>query len=288
MIGANDHANGCSLLVKILPSLLAAAAGLACPAEAAKLLVVSENATLADQVKTAVLETAPFAEIPNFMIDIVLRPPISLGCGDYEESENTALTHVWRCDDDKIADLLLERAANRVIVIIHSNDSVANTGVGAVYTTVTEGSILQMGPKVAVHELGHGIGFGDEYVYDSVMAVEYCVENWRALNLTMLKVQESYSSELRARNFVGAYVPWYPRIGRSTPILTGDKLGTPTPGVVGLYKSHVCDNAKNGVTAWLPIEEETLMGGPSDLDLGFPSFYFPYIYEAFGEVYTGQ
>lgn len=259
---------------------------------AGKLLLLSEDEQSAEIARRVVLEESPFREIPNFNVEVVTVAPGSLGCSLIQrDSENKYLAdeiaadrliHARECDDDKVLHFGAELGAAKIIVIVNDEVAAGHAKFDGEYAIMTSALVRQI-PRSVLHEIGHLVGLLDEYEYPEVLAKRYCVAGFFGPNLTMLRESVPYTRDYDARAMHRPVIPWFESISDDTPITTGDRLGTPKSGLVGLYPSKVCDNATNGISAWRPTETDSIMANVADPELGFPQQYHYVFYEAFGK-----
>lgn len=162
-----------------------------------------------------------------------------------------------------------EKASYAIIV----KDESRYGGSGGLNPVITTGSPAAM----ALHELMHRLGFADEYSYhNSCEADLYCPaggDDWispsgygahptTSFNVAVFTPQASYASNAEVRAAHGKQIPWLIFIDKSTDIMKAGKIGTPPSphaGVIGLYRSTVCDQASVTTPTWQSISQPTIM-----------------------------
>ncbi len=249
--------------------------------EAGKLVIVSDDPAAAQAVVDMMSKTEPYASMLNAQSLTITTKTIDSQTLNTSCTFNVLSQGTLQCPD-VVSRTAADLNADKVFVIKKDTRQAASAdmnGIGAAMTSV-------MPPEVAIHEIAHLAGLADEYTFSATDAATYCTTTWRAPNLTFLEEVPPYTSDLRARNMHGAYIPWY---GQMTArlITTGTNLGTPEPNRIGLYRSQVCTNAPKNtkgnliVSSWRPGDDNTptIMSVPES---GYiPESFYPLIYAAF-------
>ncbi|MCA1766638.1 MAG: peptidase [Idiomarina sp.] len=95
--------------------------------------------------------------------------------------------------------------------------------------------------KVIQHELGHWMGFADEYEMTKSLARQFCYGRYEHKSLNIIGKKEINS--------------WHEIASRE-----GDswRLGSSENATIGLFKANTCD-AINGKQAWRPVDFSTAM-----------------------------
>ncbi|MCK7458221.1 M64 family metallopeptidase [Idiomarina aminovorans] len=116
--------------------------------------------------------------------------------------------------------------------------------------------------KVIQHELGHWMGFADEYEMTKSLAQKFCHGRYehKSLNIIVTKQEQSYTAE--QVQDIYQRLPWKKEINSWHEIASfeGDnwRLGSSENAVTGLFKADTC-NAINGRQAWRPVDVSTAM-----------------------------
>lgn len=116
--------------------------------------------------------------------------------------------------------------------------------------------------KVIQHELGHWLGFADEYAMSESLAQKFCNGHYEheSLNIIVSGHAQYYSSE-QVQDIYNN-LPWKNEISSWQEIAQkdGDKwrLGSQESREIGLFKADTC-NAISGKQAWRPVNVRTAM-----------------------------
>lgn len=115
---------------------------------------------------------------------------------------------------------------------------------------------------VLAHEVGHWLGFADEYAMSPELAEPFCQGRYQhpSLNVVTTAAVEMSSDELEA---LWQRLPWQVQV--SDWQLLGEalgedrwRLGSPQGTAVGLFASRTCDNVA-GRYSWKPVAAMTAM-----------------------------
>lgn len=112
------------------------------------------------------------------------------------------------------------------------------------------------------HEIGHWLGFADEYAMSASLAEDYCQGRYRhpSVNVVTTTQQRVSSRELKA---LWQRLPWREAVAdwRDLAQLEDDgqwRLGSAASKTVGLFPSPTC-NAITDVYSWKPVPQMTAM-----------------------------
>lgn len=115
---------------------------------------------------------------------------------------------------------------------------------------------------VIQHELGHWVGFADEYEMSEVLAQKFCYGYYDhdSLNIIVTEAHKDYS----ARQVKAIYksLPWKDELRSWQDIAIKKqgkwRLGSPEDAIVGLFKADTC-NSVDDRQAWRPVNTRTAM-----------------------------
>lgn len=170
----------------------------------------------------------------------------------------------------------IQAELNADYMIYVRNDPIDGGGGGDGVTIVNTPSSDSL-TTIGLHEFMHAIGFADQYPYQSVCNADRFCNPTReelkekigrngygpfprvAANLVSLPDEAPYASDAQARNRHGSQIPWFSKIKASTPIVTGNQLGTPKKNVIGLFPARTCENTTEKMKLWRAGEETNIM-----------------------------
>ncbi|PWW41485.1 IgA peptidase M64 [Idiomarina loihiensis] len=115
---------------------------------------------------------------------------------------------------------------------------------------------------VIQHELGHWLGFADEYEMSDALAQKFCYGYYDhdSLNIIVTEAHNEYS--VRQVKAVYKSLPWKAELSSWQDIATQKqgkwRLGSSKEAAVGLFKTDTC-NAIDDRQAWRPVNVRTAM-----------------------------
>lgn len=115
---------------------------------------------------------------------------------------------------------------------------------------------------VIQHELGHWMGFADEYEMSEALAQKFCYGDYDhdSLNIIVTEAHKEYSAEQVEAIYQN--LPWKRELSSWQDIAKQKqekwRLGSPESAVVGFFKADTC-NAIDDRQAWRPVNVRTAM-----------------------------
>ena len=201
---------------------------------------------------------------------------------------------------DSIQSLLflgaLKKTEKAAFVIVVKDDP-RYGGSGGPSPVITSGSPAAM----ALHELLHQLGFADEYSYlnaceadlycppggdDTISRSGFGSHPTTAFNVAVFSEDKSYSSSEDVRRKHNKQIHWVNFIDKTTELLTNGKVGTPRPGLIGIYRAGVCDKASSLTPTWASVSEPTIMRTLKTTYI--PEDYWPTIAKSLNTKIEGQ
>ena len=139
--------------------------------------------------------------------------------------------------------------------------------------------------KLLEHEVGHWLGFEDEYALRPALAVLRCTaprveQNIWAMGLNIVAVKDGtyFNSIDEAYSKLSPHMPWLPHIAKLQDFMVESQQGWSLKSQssfglssekVGIYVTNTCDN-HYGVTAYKPIVDLSFM---YNYEISIPKFY---------------
>ncbi len=157
------------------------------------------------------------------------------------------------CDSAELGILGGREGADHMIFIKQSHHE---GGSGGNIPVILSGSR----PGIGLHEWLHSFGLADEYPYASHEAPFYCTQKW--VNVAIFNALPPYrdSDDVRIRH--SQNIPWLPYLSRHAKLVSGDKLGSPQKGNLGIFKSDTCRNVSPQLESWKSSSHPTIMENP--------------------------
>lgn len=139
--------------------------------------------------------------------------------------------------------------------------------------------------RVIQHELGHWMGFADEYDMSEPLALRFCHGHYdhQSLNIIITEKGQGYSAKQVKEIY--QRLPWRDKISSWQEIASRDgelwRLGSSEGADIGLFKADTCNTIRSK-QAWRPVNVSTAM---EQHDTGvWPALYL----ELYRERYLGQ
>jgi hypothetical protein len=155
------------------------------------------------------------------------------------------------CDHAALVNVAAEFSADHMLFVRESN---FEGGSGGAIPVILAGSRTGIG----LHEWLHTFGLADEYAYKTEEAPFFCSgHNW--VNVAIFNDAPPYSGsgDVRARH--ATQIPWLATISPKAFLTTGDQLGSPHFGQVGIFKSATCSKVVPVLKSWKPTGYTTVM-----------------------------
>jgi hypothetical protein len=176
------------------------------------------------------------------------------------------------CDKQALAALGAQFQADRMIFV---HDSPVMGGSGGDIPIILSGS----GSGIGMHEFLHAYGLADEYAYPKDEAPFYCGQHQWA-NVAIFQEQPPYRSSDDVRVRHAAQIPFLPYISKSAELITGEHLGSPKAGNLGIFPSKTCSNVVPALQSWKSSSNPTIMEDPYSTYI--PKPYWPTILSGLG------
>jgi hypothetical protein len=176
------------------------------------------------------------------------------------------------CDKAVLASLGAQFQADRVMFVHESN---WEGGSGGDIPIILSGSRSGIG----MHEWLHGYGLADEYAYSKEEAPFYCGQHQWA-NVAIFNEQAPYRSSDDVRTRHHDQIPFLPYIGEHAVLITGEELGSPKAGQLGIFVSRTCSNVVPKLQSWKSSSNPTIMEDP--VSTYIPKPYWPAILSGLG------
>ncbi len=211
---------------------------------------------------------------------------------------STPPTRLIACDSiQSILFLGALKKTEKAAFVIVVKDEPRYGGSGGENPVITTGSPASM----AIHELLHQLGFADEYNYlnaceadlycppggdDTISRSGFGSHPTTAFNVAVFLEEKSYGSSDDVRNKHNKQIHWLNFIDKKTELLTNGKVGTPQRGLIGLYRSGVCEKASTLTPTWESVSEPTIMRTLKTTYI--PKDYWPTIAKSLNTKIEGQ
>ncbi|RUO68910.1 peptidase [Idiomarina ramblicola] len=115
---------------------------------------------------------------------------------------------------------------------------------------------------VIQHELGHWMGFADEYEMSELLAREFCDGHYKHKSLNIIVTEQDQRYTAAQVQDIYHRLPWRSELSSWDEIASresdGWRLGSPENKAIGLFKADTC-NAINDKQAWRPVNVSTAM-----------------------------
>jgi hypothetical protein len=146
-----------------------------------------------------------------------------------------------------------DTADTAIVDIVMTPSGLANTRNGVVFLHE------QASALVLRHELGHALGFADEYSMHRELAAQFCAGefNFRPLNIMVTKNDWLTNAEYKK---LISQLPWQRHIEQELGVLQPSgiwRLGSQNKEKVGLFAAETC--VGTGYYAWKPLAQKTFM-----------------------------
>ena len=181
----------------------------------------------------------------------------ALVCGTF----TTQFIAMDECSDDNgrawcpLSSAYTERnvADTAIVDIVITPSGLANTRNGVVFLHE------QASALVLRHELGHALGFADEYSMHPRLAAKFCAGEFNFRPLNMVITENDWLTNAEYKNFI-SQLPWQRYIEQEPGVLEPSgiwRLGSQNKEKVGLFAAETC--AGTGYYAWKPLAQKTFM-----------------------------
>lgn len=181
----------------------------------------------------------------------------TLVCGEF----TTQFIAMDACSEDNgrawcpLSSAYTERdAADTAIVdIVITPSGLANTRNGVVFLHE------QASALVLRHELGHALGFADEYSMHPELAAAFCTGEFNFQPLNMVITKNDWVTNAEYQKLI-SQLPWQRYIEQELGVLQPSgiwRLGSQNKEKVGLFAAETC--AGTGYYAWKPLAKKTFM-----------------------------
>jgi hypothetical protein len=186
--------------------------------------------------------------------------------------EGYTVDRVVECDSAELARLAARHQANHAIFV---RDNPYEGGSGGSIPVILSGSREGIG----LHEWIHTFGFADEYAYPRNEAALFCQKKTFP-NVAIFNDSPPYfgSDDVRARH--RDQISWLPFLTEEAALTTGQNLGSPKFGNLGIFRSKTCDNVVPQMKSWKPTGYPTIMEDPYSKYI--PKPYWPAILSGLG------
>lgn len=176
------------------------------------------------------------------------------------------------CDKQALASIGAQFQADRMMFV---HESPWEGGSGGDIPIILSGSRSGIG----MHEWLHSYGLADEYAYNKEEAPFYCGQHHWA-NVAIFQEQPPYRSSDDVRVKHRDQIPFLPYISKNAVLITGEHLGSPKAGNLGLFPSKTCANVTPALQSWKSSSNPTIMEDPYSTYI--PKPYWPAILSGLG------
>jgi len=176
------------------------------------------------------------------------------------------------CDKDVLTQIGTQYQADRLMFV---HDSPWEGGSGGDIPIILAGSRSGIG----MHEWLHSYGLADEYAYRKEEAPFYCAQHQWA-NVAIFNEQPPYRSSDDVRIRHRDQIPFLPYLSTHAELITGEHLGSPKTGNLGLFPSKTCSNVTPTLQSWKSSSYPTIMEDPASTYI--PKPYWPAILSGLG------
>ncbi|MES3037762.1 MAG: hypothetical protein V4736_07640 [Bdellovibrionota bacterium] len=164
------------------------------------------------------------------------------------------IDRLTECDKAAMAQIALESQADRMIYI---HASPYEGGSGGTIPVILSSSR----PGIGLHEWLHTFGLADEYAYRKEEAPFYCQRrDWANVAIFNDAPPYANSEDVKARH--QTQIPWLPYLSKTALLVTGDQLGSPQMGNLGIFRSATCNNVSPVLKSWKSSSYPTIMEDP--------------------------
>lgn len=176
------------------------------------------------------------------------------------------------CDKDALAQIGAQYQADRMMFV---HESAWEGGSGGDVPVILSGSRSGIG----MHEWLHSYGLADEYAYRKEEAPFYCGQHQWA-NVAIFNEQPPYRSSDDVRTRHHDQIPFLPYLSNNAVLITGEHLGSPKAGNLGIFPSKTCTNVTPTLQSWKSSSYATIMEDPASTYI--PKPYWPAILSGLG------
>lgn len=146
-----------------------------------------------------------------------------------------------------------DTTGSAIVDIVITPSGLANTRNGVVFLHE------QASALVLRHELGHALGFADEYSMHPELATQFCAGEFNFRPLNMVITENDWVTNAEYKKLI-SQLPWQRHVEQELGVLEPSgiwRLGSQNKEKVGLFAAETC--AGTGYYAWKPLAQKTFM-----------------------------